>query len=68
MFKALKGLSLSYLSGIISFCNPVCTLRNKENKLPNLEQAILNVVLITSLPPKILIVKLSSILNELAHT
>ena len=68
MFKALNGLSPSYLSGIISFCNPVCNLRNKENKLPNHEQAILNVVLGTSLPPKILIVKLASILNEQAYT
>ena len=58
MFKALNGLSPSYLSGIISFWNPVCNLRNKENKLPNLEQAILNVVLVTSLLPKMLIVKL----------
>ena len=64
MFKALNGLSPSYLSGIISFWNPVCNLRNKENKLPNLQQAILNVVLVTSLLPKILIVKLASRLTR----
>ena len=64
MFKALNGLSPSYLSGIISFWNPVCNLRNKENKLPNLEQAILNVVLVTSLLPKILIVKLGIPIDE----
>ena len=64
MFKALNGLSPSYLSGIISFCNPVSNLRNKENKLPDHEQAILNVVLVTSLPPKILIVKLASRLTR----
>ena len=68
MFKALNGLSPSYLSGIISFCNPVCNLRNNENKLPNHEQAILNVALVTSHLPKILIVKLASILNEQAYT
>ena len=63
MVSLLPILVVSFLSAT-QFCN----LRNKENKLPNHEQAILNVVLVTSLPPKILIVKLASILNEQAYT